>query len=229
MAARVPNSYSGRHGGPDPPKQPLDKNGPDRRRTSRAEASAPVAPVRRIHLTVPPASREKPAADLRPIGAAPGTPADTALPAPRLPENSLLLPDRSLAVVEVSRSRPQVPSQHGTPACRHPPHSRSGIPESLLSAQARSRKSFPRVARGFPGPWALLELEPGDHVNRHFGVAFDLGTTTLVAVLLIYRFRPTPGRCKWINPAGSIRRRRDIPNLFCPGSAGLPPASAPYW
>jgi len=36
----------------------------------------------------------------------------------------------------------------------------------------------------FGGNWQMIDIEPGDKTERHFGLAVDLGTTTVVGYLV---------------------------------------------
>ncbi|AEG14787.1 ferredoxin [Desulfofundulus kuznetsovii DSM 6115] len=40
------------------------------------------------------------------------------------------------------------------------------------------------VGAGAPGVWNLVDVEPGDTVKRHYGLAVDIGTTTVVVYLV---------------------------------------------
>ena len=81
----------------------------------------------------------------------------------------------------------------------------------------------------------LIDVEPGDTTGRRFGIAFDLGTTTVVATLLDLSTGTPVAVGVDAQPAAALRRRRDHPDQRDddgPGRAGPadragPPGAAP--
>jgi uncharacterized 2Fe-2S/4Fe-4S cluster protein (DUF4445 family) len=59
----------------------------------------------------------------------------------------------------------------------------TGVLRLLSKALAGGRRKI-TVTLGRIGPeWAVVDFEPGDTTDRHYGVAVDIGTTTVVALL----------------------------------------------
>ena len=59
---------------------------------------------------------------------------------------------------------------------------------------------------------ALIDVEPGDTTGQRYAIAFDLGTTTVVATLLdLTTGHPGRGRLA-AEQAAAVRRRRDHPD-----------------
>ena len=74
----------------------------------------------------------------------------------------------------------------------------------------------------------LVDVEPGDTTGSRYAIAFDLGTTTVVATLLDLEHGHPGGGLVDAQPAAALRRRRDHPDQRHddgPGRAG-PPADA---
>ena len=59
----------------------------------------------------------------------------------------------------------------------------------------------------------LLAVEPGDTTGRTFALAFDLGTTTVVANLLDLEHGPAAGGALAAEQPAAVRSRRDLPRL----------------
>ena len=69
----------------------------------------------------------------------------------------------------------------------------------------------------------LIDVEPGDTTERRHAIAFDLGTTTVVATLLDLGHRPAAGGALDAEPPAAVRRRRDLARIGHddgPGRAG---------
>ena len=58
----------------------------------------------------------------------------------------------------------------------------------------------------------LIDVEPGDTSARRFGIAFDLGTTTVVATLLDLSTGTPVAVDSVLNAAAAVRRGRDHPD-----------------
>ena len=59
----------------------------------------------------------------------------------------------------------------------------------------------------------LIDVEPGDTTARRFALAFDLGTTTVVATLLDLETGQPRGGALDAEQAAAVRRRRDLAHL----------------
>ena len=60
---------------------------------------------------------------------------------------------------------------------------------------------------------ALIDVEPGDTTSYRYAVAFDLGTTTVVATLLDLETGTPVAVSSMLEQAAALRRRRDHPDL----------------
>ena len=95
---------------------------------------------------------------------------------------------------------------------------RSRVPDSLLSKLAsvdRSLGGITAVSHWLPEPledpagsWEVIDLEPGDTTDRLFGVAVDVGTTTVVAKLVDLLSGQVRGTAATTNP--QIRYGDDV-------------------
>ena len=59
----------------------------------------------------------------------------------------------------------------------------------------------------------LVDVEPGDTTERLYGIAFDLGTTTVVATLLDLATGTPVAVALHAQPPAAVRRRRDHAHL----------------
>ncbi len=74
---------------------------------------------------------------------------------------------------------------------------------------------------------ALVDVEPGDTTGRRFAIAFDLGTTTVVATLIDVGTGTPAAVASMLNRAAALRRRRDHPHQrHDDGPRGASPAAA---
>jgi len=133
-------------------------------------------PVQKVHVVVPPASREHPQADVDRL------------------EHKL---GRLQIPLELLRQLPLKLAQCGgsVTAVLEVPSGNSRLDLGQVRPDLPSGGSFLQRVTGesalqqeTAGNWAtvptLLELELGNTCDRHFGVAIDIGTTTLVAALV---------------------------------------------
>ena len=75
---------------------------------------------------------------------------------------------------------------------------------------------------------SLIDVEPGDTTERRFAVAFDLGTTTVVATLVDTATGTPAAVASMLNKQQPVRRRRDHPDQRDDdGPAGCGPAAPP--